>query len=42
MFNLESKVFVTSNVELLNLELLALHHCRASPTTFAGFFVQTV
>ena len=42
MFNREFKVFVILNVELLNLERLALPYCNASPTTFAGFLVHTV
>ena len=42
MFDRESKVFVTLNVELLNLDRLALPYCNCKPTTFAGFLVHTV
>jgi hypothetical protein len=32
----------TLSLELLTLNSLPLHHCKAKPTTFAGFLVQTV
>ena len=40
-FNVHSSAL---NLELgtLNLEHLALHHCKARPTTRAGFLVHTV